>query len=118
MKSVGKGTVEERKKGSWRIRVTVTYDDSTSERLSKNVACRNKTEARKALDAWRAELLTSTVDIRRRSLKLGDYLNEHLAYCRDVLGFPQARCAVTGTSSTSASWGRSPTLLFARSSPS
>lgn len=86
MKSVGKGTVEERKKGAWRIRVTVTYDDGSSERLSKSVACRNKTEARKALDAWRAELLTSTVDIRRRNLKLGDYLNEHLDYCRDVLG--------------------------------
>ena len=86
MKSVGKGTVEERKKGAWRIRVTVTYDDGTSERLSKNIACRNKTEARKAWDVWRAELFTSTVDIRRRNLKLGDYLNEHLDYCRDVLG--------------------------------
>lgn len=86
MKSVGKGTVELRKKGFWRLRVTVVYDDGTNERLSKNVECRTKTEARKALDAWRAELLTSIVDVRRRDLSLGDYLGEHLDYCRDVLG--------------------------------
>ncbi len=84
MKSVGKGTIEQRKRGSWRLRVTVTNNDGTSKRLSKNVECRTKTEANKALDAWRAELAMSTVDIRRRELTLKEYLNEYLEYCRDV----------------------------------
>ena len=84
MKSVGKGTVEARRKGVWRLRVSVVYDDGTPERLSKNVECRTKTEAKKLLDAWRAELLTSTVDIRRTGLTLAEFLNEHIEYCRDV----------------------------------
>ena len=84
MKSVGKGTVEARRKGVWRLRVSVVYDDGTPERLSKNVECRTKTEAKKLLDAWRAELLTNTVDIRRTGLTLAEFLNEHIEYCRDV----------------------------------
>lgn len=84
MKSVGKGTVEERKKGMWRLRVTVVNDDGSTERLCKNVSCKNKTEARKELDVWKAEMLTSAVDVRRRDLTLGEYLVEHLEHCRDV----------------------------------
>jgi len=83
MKSVGKGTVEHRGGNSWRLRVSVTYSAGQQERLSKNLSCRNKTEAKKALDRWRAELLTSSTEIRRDGLTLGEYLDEYLLYCRD-----------------------------------
>ncbi len=84
MKSVGKGNVERRGPESWRLRVSVVRDDGTSERMTKTVKCRTKTEARKSLDEWRAELLTKVVDVRREGITLGEYLGEYLEYCRSV----------------------------------
>ena len=68
MKTVGKGTVETRGKGKFRLRVSVGYDDGASKRLYKNVECRTKTEAKRMLDQWRMELLQDNVDYRRNDI--------------------------------------------------
>lgn len=85
MRSVGKGTVESRGKGSWRLRVSVTDDYGATSRLSKNCKCRTKTEARKRLDEWRMELMASDEQANvLEGMKLHEYLKDYLAYCHDV----------------------------------
>ena len=82
MKTVGKGTVEARGKGKFRLRVSVTYDDGSSKRLYNNVECRTKTEAKRMLDQWRMELLQDDVDYRRDDITVYQYLSEYLEYCK------------------------------------
>lgn len=83
MQSISNGTVEQRGKGRWRLRISVTFDNGESERLQRNVECRTKTDAKKMLDTWRMELKSDNPAVRRERLTLGEYLNEYLLYCRD-----------------------------------
>ena len=89
MRSVGKGTIEARGKGRWRLRVSVRHDDGTTERLDRTVETRTKTEARGMLDDWREELRHCDVPVSRKEEEKGDmtlreYLEGYLAYCHDV----------------------------------
>lgn len=86
MKTVGKGTVEARGKGKFRLRVSVTYNDGSSKRLYNNVECRTKTEAKRLLDQWRMELLQDNVDYRRNDITVYQYLSEYLEYCKTEEG--------------------------------
>lgn len=86
MRSVSKGSVESRGKGKWRLKVCVTRDDGTSDRISKNVECRTKTEARSELDRWRLELLSKGEVAAAGDLILRDYLWQYITYLHDVKG--------------------------------
>ncbi len=84
MRSVSKGSIEQRTKGKWRLKISVTHDDGTPERICKNVECRTKTDARAALDEWRMELLSKGEVASRGKVTLKDYLWQHIGYLHDV----------------------------------
>ena len=89
MKAVGKGTVESRGKGRWRLRVSVTFDNGKQMRVDKNVECRTKTEAKARLDEWRLELLSAddprpTRKQAEKDQTLVEYLEDYVAYCHDI----------------------------------
>lgn len=84
MKTVGKGTVERRGKGRWRLKVTITDDFGEKSRLSKSVDCRTKTEACGRLDEWRMELMQSDETVVTRKMNLNEYLEDYIRYCHDV----------------------------------
>lgn len=80
---IGQGTVEKRGSGTFRLRVSITYDNGAKRRLDKTVRCRTKTEAKKELDKWRLELLQDTDNAYRSTMSLFEYLQSYLRYCRD-----------------------------------
>jgi len=86
MRSVSKGSVEQRAKGKWRLKVSVTHDDGTPERICKNVECRTKTDARAKLDEWRMGLLSKGEVASHGEITLEDYLWQHIGYLHDVKG--------------------------------
>lgn len=86
MRKISKGSIEKRGTGKFRLKVTVTHDDGTVERVSKNVECRTKTEAAEELDRWRQEMRTSGEAAVTGDITLKDFLWEHVAYLHDVKG--------------------------------
>ena len=80
---LGQGTVEKRGKNTYRLRVSITYSNGSKKRLDKTVHCRTKSEANKALDAWRLELLKDSDKAFRSDMTLNEYLQSYLLYCRD-----------------------------------
>lgn len=84
IESIGAGTVEKRDgKNKWRLRISVLFANGARERLSKQIECRNITEAKKRLDKWRLELLEEGAETDPSSMTLGEYLDEYIAFCRD-----------------------------------
>lgn len=86
MRKISKGSIEKRAKGKFRLKVTVTHDDGTAERVSKNVECRTKTEAAEELDRWRQEMHSSGEAAVTGDITLKAFLLDHIVYLRDVKG--------------------------------
>ena len=86
VKEVGSGTVEQRSKGKWRLRVSVTYSDGQRERRDKVVACRTKTQAKQELEAWKASLLAAEEKTDPSGMTLREFLEDYLEYCKVELG--------------------------------
>lgn len=86
MRKISKGSIEKRGKGKFRLKVTVTHDDGATERVSRNVECRTKTEAAEELDRWKQEMRTSGEAAITSDITLKDFLWKHVAYLHDVKG--------------------------------
>ena len=99
MRKVSHGTVEQRGKNLWRLRITVRDNGFTS-RPYRNVSCRTKTEAKDLLAAWRQELISVGSPSHQETIQattsgsafkrtedvptLEEYLEDYLRYIHDV----------------------------------
>lgn len=83
IKQVSSGTVEQRSKGKWRLRVSVVRSSGVHERLDKHVACRTKTDARRELERWKAELLNLNTEQEPSAMTLREFLADYLVYCKE-----------------------------------
>lgn len=83
IKQVSSGTVEQRSKGKWRLRLSVARADGTRERIDKCVSCRTKTDAKRELERWKAELLNLDAEHEPSTMTLRAFLTDYLAYCKD-----------------------------------
>lgn len=82
IKQVSPGTVELRSKGKWRLRVNVMCVDGTHCRRNKLVSCRTKTDAKRELERWKAELLSEGSRIDPSTTTLRTFLSRYMEYCR------------------------------------
>lgn len=83
MELLGPGTVEKRSKAKWRLCASIKDNKGHTERLSKSVDARNKTEAKLLLDQWKRELIDADADCKSHKMTVGEYLDDYLEYCKE-----------------------------------
>ena len=80
---VGKGSVERRSKNSHRLRQIVVYTNGEKKPVFNTVPASSKTQAQKALNEWRVELLSNAVIHSGNRITVSEMLDKYLMFCRE-----------------------------------
>lgn len=78
---LGMGSVEDRGKEKYRLKLSIQYTNGKKERISKTISARNKTEAKHQLDDWRMELMLRSAEYVSKQLTVNEMLDDYLKYC-------------------------------------